>query len=268
MTRHSGHWQRAAQGTDFHGPTYAQYLSTPEGRLRFELAWSNLVAHLPQQEEPLHVLDAGCGTGDAAVQLASLGHRVCLLDFSQEMLEQARLKIVERNLMPLASFHLAPIEATDQLFLEASFDVILCHTVLEYVLRPRAALAVLVSRLRPGGLLSLLFRNRHGEVLRLALIDQQLAAAKERVRAREFRERLFGLKGHLLTAEQMRRWWNRLGMRIIAHYGVRVLSDYLPLEAKSDEAQLQQLIELEQTLGSRTPFKQIARYVQMLGVKE
>src|SRR6478735_10183253 len=40
--------------------------------------------------EPLQILDAGCGPGRHAVELARLGHQVTAIDFSAEMLEQAQ----------------------------------------------------------------------------------------------------------------------------------------------------------------------------------
>jgi hypothetical protein len=41
---------------------YAAYVSTPEGRLRFELAFANLQESLPVSESKasLHALDLGC----------------------------------------------------------------------------------------------------------------------------------------------------------------------------------------------------------------
>jgi hypothetical protein len=46
---------------------YAAYLETPEGRLRLDLAYSNLQDFLPQATRSLHALDLGSGTGANAV---------------------------------------------------------------------------------------------------------------------------------------------------------------------------------------------------------
>jgi hypothetical protein len=55
---------------------YAAYLETPEGRLRFDLAWANLHDFLPlQAREPLCALDLEGGTGAAEVRPARLGMR-------------------------------------------------------------------------------------------------------------------------------------------------------------------------------------------------
>jgi SAM-dependent methyltransferase len=44
------------------------------------------------------VLDAGCGTGEHALFLASRGHRVIGIDFVEEAIRRARRKAVERDL--------------------------------------------------------------------------------------------------------------------------------------------------------------------------
>jgi SAM-dependent methyltransferase len=44
------------------------------------------------------VLDAGCGTGNAALFFAARGHRVTGIDFVEEAIERARAKATERGL--------------------------------------------------------------------------------------------------------------------------------------------------------------------------
>src|SRR6516162_7105600 len=44
------------------------------------------------------VLDAGCGTGEHALFLASRGHRVIGIDFVEEAIRRARRKAAERGL--------------------------------------------------------------------------------------------------------------------------------------------------------------------------
>ena len=86
---------------------YAAYLETPEGRLRFDLAFANLEDFLRLQTNPsgssadsggLCALDIGCGTGAAALRLARLGIHVTLLDSSPAMLDLA-----ERSARPAPS---------------------------------------------------------------------------------------------------------------------------------------------------------------------
>jgi S-adenosylmethionine-dependent methyltransferase len=70
---------------------YADYLATPEGRLRSDLAFANLQDFLPLQgKSSLRALDLGCGTGATAVRLAKMGIHVTLLDSSPAMLDIAK----------------------------------------------------------------------------------------------------------------------------------------------------------------------------------
>jgi cyclopropane fatty-acyl-phospholipid synthase-like methyltransferase len=57
---------------------------------------STLVAFADRIKSP--VLDAGCGTGEHALFLASRGHRVIGIDFVEEAIRRARRKAVERDL--------------------------------------------------------------------------------------------------------------------------------------------------------------------------
>ncbi|HEY6387752.1 MAG TPA: methyltransferase domain-containing protein [Candidatus Acidoferrum sp.] len=76
---------------------YAAYLETPQGRLRADLAFANLLEFLPASAgvNSLRAFDLGCGTGSAAVRLARLGIHVTLLDSSATMLALTERTIVE-----------------------------------------------------------------------------------------------------------------------------------------------------------------------------
>ena len=65
------------------------------------------------------------------------------------------------------------------LFPAGSFDVILCHNVLEYVDDPCAVLRSAARALRdPSSIISVLVRNQAGEVLKAAIQDGDLAASR------------------------------------------------------------------------------------------
>jgi S-adenosylmethionine-dependent methyltransferase len=112
---------------------YAAYLETPEGRLRLDLAYANLQDFLPQATRPLHALDIGCGTGAMAVRLARLGVHVTLLDSSEQMLDFAKSAAQEAGAGERITQKHGDAAHLEKLFHAGSFDVILCHNVLEYV---------------------------------------------------------------------------------------------------------------------------------------
>ncbi len=74
------------------------------------------------------VLEAGCGTGKNTLLLSQLSQRVCALDFSVGMLEQAKLKLRSDRVL----FAVADLTRVWPCKTE-SVDLIVCNLVLEHV---------------------------------------------------------------------------------------------------------------------------------------
>src|ERR1700732_3887929 len=158
---------------------YAVYLDTPEGRLRSDLAFRNLQDFLPQHEKSLCALDAGCGTGATAIRLARLGMHVTLLDSSPAMLDIAKRKVEEAGVAKKVIVQHGDATQLTNFFHAASFDLILCHNVLENLDDPDAVLCGAARALRDSSaILSILVRNRAGEVFKAAIQQGDLAAAE------------------------------------------------------------------------------------------
>src|SRR5262249_47681100 len=121
---------------------YAAYLETPEGRLRLDLAFANLQEFLParQANKSLSALDLGCGTGAAAVRLAQLGLHVTVLDSSPAMLDIAERAALDAGVSDKIALKHCDAAQSTGLFHDGSFDLILCHNLLEYVDDPGAVL--------------------------------------------------------------------------------------------------------------------------------
>ena len=62
-------------------------------------------------------------------------------------------------------------------FEDASFDVILCHNVLEYVEDRKVVLKELTRLLKPGGLLSIVKHNEVGRVLQTVVFENDTQKA-------------------------------------------------------------------------------------------
>ena len=77
--------------------------------------------------------------------------------------------------------------------LHGSFDVIVCHNILEYVDDPCAVLRSAARALRdPSSIISVLVRNQAGEVLKAAIQDGDLAATERNLTAEWGHESLYG----------------------------------------------------------------------------
>jgi S-adenosylmethionine-dependent methyltransferase len=244
---------------------YAAYLDTPEGRLRTDLAFTNLQDFLPLPVRPeMCALDIGCGTGATAVRLARLGMHVTLLDSSSEMLDIAKRTAREAGVDDKVVVQPGDVAYLRSLLRTASFDVILCHNVLEFLDDPIVTLRDAARALRDSSaILSVLVRNRAGEVLKAALLAGDLAAAKNCVASEWGQESLYGGRVRLFTADSLRAMLKTASLEVTAERGVRVFADYLPPQI-SRSADYGRIVELERELGSRPEYAAVARYTQLL----
>jgi len=245
---------------------YAAYLETPEGRLRLDLTFANLQEFLPlpQAQDSLCALDLGCGTGAAAVRLARLGAHVTLLDSSPAMLDRAQCAAREAGVAEKLTVKLGDAARLADLLPSGSFDVILCHNLLEYVDDPDLALRSAARALRDSSaILSVLVRNQAGEVLKAAIQAGDLAAAEDAFAAEWGQESLYGGKVRLFTSHSLRALLKAASLSVIAERGVRVIADYLPPRI-SRAAEYERILELERKLGVRQEFAAIARYTHCL----
>jgi S-adenosylmethionine-dependent methyltransferase len=242
---------------------YAVYLETPEGRLRSDLAFANLQDFLPLQAKPsLYALDLGCGTGATAVRLARLGVQVTLLDSSPAMLDIAKRAAREAGVTDKVVLQSGDVTQLANLFHNHSFDLILCHNLLEYLDDPIAVLSGAARALRDSSaILSVLVRNRAGDVFKAAIQAGDLAAAEKNLTAEWGQESLYGGKVRLFTPDRLRAMLTEASLAAIAERGVRVLSDYLPSRV-SRSTDYERILELERNLGSRPQYSAVARYTQ------
>jgi S-adenosylmethionine-dependent methyltransferase len=243
---------------------YAAYLETPEGQLRLDLAFANLQDFLPQATRSLVALDVGGGTGAIAVHLAGLGLHVTLLDSSLPMLDFAKRAAREAGVTERIALKHGDVAQLENLFHAGSFDVILCHNLLEYVDDPRAVLRNASRALRDSSsMISILVRNQAGEVLKAAMKDGDLPATKHNLTAEWAHESLYGGRVRLFTAESLQTMLLESSLAVTAERGVRVISDYLPPSVSRND-EYKRIFELERMLGRRPEFAAVARYTHCL----
>lgn len=136
--------------------SYLDYIGTPWGRLFYRLVWKDLAF------SGKRVLDFGCGFGVTASHLAAENEVVALEPNSEMLLRGVR----EHPYVQICG----GIEALSQ-FGDESFDVILCHNVLEYAAEREAVLGEFARLLKAGGVLSVVKHNPAGKVFHKAVFE-------------------------------------------------------------------------------------------------
>ena len=237
----------------------------------------------------LDIVDAGGGTGGFAVPLAGLGHHVTVIDPSPDSLAAAQRRAAEMS-VPLRAVQ---GDAADLVSVagENSADLVLCHSVLEYVDSPAAAMAAIARVLRPGGAVSVLAASAVAAVIHRALAG----------RFDEARRLLAGIGAGADAAaggrpagpapaagggpgrdlapggpDLTRRFTlaavvgliEDAGLRPGTAHGVRVFADLVPgVIADADPGTAEALLALEQAASAHPAFHDIATQFHVLGYR-
>ena len=235
-----------------------------KGVIRLQLLWEQLLRLVPdlQAGQPLQILDLGAGIGQMSAKLASLGHRLTLVDASDEMLALARAHFQEAGIAEEQARFICAGVGNMPALSPAQYDLVLCHAVLEWLQEPKQGLEVAASYVKEGGLLSLAYYNRHGLIYR-----NLLHGNFDRIR----REHYAGDEGgftplHPLLPEELETWLAPLGLEPIYRAGLRTFSDFMPhriAEKHSDDA----ILEMERRFAEQEPYRSLGRYQHLICVK-
>jgi 2-polyprenyl-3-methyl-5-hydroxy-6-metoxy-1,4-benzoquinol methylase len=116
-------------------------------RQEIERTHKQFMRSLVPSEQPLKILDVGCGTGLNALHLAQAGHQVVGIDLSPVAIAQFRQKGFEG--------HVCDIEAAPIPLPPEQFDLVYASEVIEHCADTQSFLKELNRMLKVGGLLFL-----------------------------------------------------------------------------------------------------------------
>jgi ubiquinone/menaquinone biosynthesis C-methylase UbiE len=114
-------------------------------------AWLDLLSRF-SAGSPQQVLDVGCGTGFLALRFAELGHTVTGVDFSPQMIDQARRKAEQTGFK--VDFRVGDASALD--CDDEMYDVVAARHVVWNLPDPERGVAEWLRVLRPEGRLILI----------------------------------------------------------------------------------------------------------------
>ncbi|KFN48020.1 hypothetical protein N790_06890 [Arenimonas malthae CC-JY-1] len=119
------------------------------------------------------VLDVGCGGGLLSEALAGEGAQVTALDLAPELIDVARLHLLESGRK--VDYRLQSVESLAQ-EMPGAFDAITCMEMLEHVPDPGAVLQACATLLKPGGKLFLSTLNRTPAAFAVAIVGAEYLA--------------------------------------------------------------------------------------------
>ncbi|GAA2996093.1 methyltransferase [Kitasatospora albolonga] len=245
------------------------YPTRPRSALRTAVVWEVVRAALETRaaelgKPVLEVLDTGGGTGNFAVPVAKLGHRVTVVDPSPDALFALERRAAEAGVTELVRAVQGDTQTLPEVVTPGSVDAVLCHGVLEVVDDPAEALKNLTATLAEGGLVSLLAANRNGAVLARALAGHfddaraVLDAPDGRWGAQDPMPRRF-------TAEELNGLAAAAGLRVSSVHGVRVFSDLVPgVLVDTEPGAVEALLKLEQAAAEQPAFHAVATQLHLL----
>ena len=119
------------------------------------------------------VLDVGCGAGLLSEALAGEGAEVTALDLSPELLDVARLHLLESGRQ--VDYRLVSVEDLAAQ-MPSEFDAITCMEMLEHVPDPSSVLRACASLLKPGGTLFVSTLDRTPQAFGAAILGAEYLA--------------------------------------------------------------------------------------------
>ena len=142
---------------------YFDYVNAPWGELFYKLVWNHL------QFRDMKILDFGSGFGITAEHL-SKNNSVIAIEPNEDMV---KLSMNDGSYTQL----LGSIEKLKD-FEDLSFDVIICHNVLEYMDEREELLGEFFRLLKDDGILSIVKHNKLGKIMHKAVFEFNTDEAK------------------------------------------------------------------------------------------
>jgi len=233
--------------------------ATAKGRIRLAVLQRDLQPLLT--DAPLRILDVGGGAGQMALWYASLGHDVVVADRSQLLLDEGRAAARELGLA-VEFVHADAFHLKDALG-NATFDLVCCHAVLEWVADGAALLAACATRVKAGGHFSLMFYNRRALVFaqhvfgNFDYLDRDL---------RPYRKTAKLTPDYPREPETVAAWLDGLGLTHARRSAIRCFYDYMKPHDRTRHSD-DELVARELALSGCADYLAVARYIHELRCK-
>ena len=219
---------------------YLENIRKPWGQLYYDILFDQL-----QDIKGKRVLDFGSGFGLVANHLAK-ENQVLAVEPNEVMVV---LRVQDHPYQQLVGSldQLASLE-------DASFEVILCHNVLEYVEDRKAVLKEFTRLLKPGGLLSIVKHNKVGRVLQTVVFENNPQKALDLLAGQDLETHSMGLA----QAYDLDRAVEDLALEVQGYQGIRVFYGLQDNRFKSQEGWRESMLKIELAVCQDSPYRDMA----------
>ena len=230
---------------------YRNLIEQPWGKMFYDMIFRQLDL---SKDRKLKILDYGAGFCVTARYYAE-SHNVTAYEPNPEMFE----KRVEGD------YKLITTQNDFKILEEHSFDVVICHNVLEYVSSPTEILNELIKYLKPNGILSIVKHNLKGRILSQAIYSDDPAGALSLLKSQsDNRNNLFGKRG-TYDNEMLLRFAESNGLVCKDIFGIRTFfAVSANFEIKYTEEWYKSMLELEMQTCNIDEYKNISFFHHLI----
>ena len=204
-----------------------------------------------------YILDFGSGEGITANHFAK-DNSVVAVEPWDEMLQNRwadyDYKQIQGDITCLSQFE------------DNSFDMIICHNVLEYIDDKASVIQELARVLKPGGTLSLAKHNRAGRVMQMAVLLDDMDKAHALLDGENSAASKFGAIRYY-EDDMVSEWAPSL--QLTDSYGIRSFWDLQQKQEKHEREDWQdEMVKLEMRVSQIEEFRNIAFFHHLIFTKE
>ncbi len=232
------------------------------GQVRTHVVHRHLVEHLP--DAPADIVDVGGGAGHQSIPLARAGYRVTIVDPSTLMLEHAARNLDRESSEVAARVRLVEADGTQApgLLAPERFDGVLCHGVLMYLDDPEPLVNALCELVRPGGVVSVLTKNRRTLAMRPGLTGDWPGALAGFDGERELNG--LGIETRGDDVDELSALMDDRGIAPVAWYGVRLFTEGWARGRPATDP-VDEVLAVELEASRRDPYRQLSRLFHLVG---
>ena len=220
---------------------YKQMLEQPWGKIQYEITFAQL-AHLKNKK----ILDFGSGLGLVSRFLGE-NNEVIAIEPEKELLFAYSNHTYEKIL--------GSLEQVEK-FESESFDIVLCHNVLEYIeeINREKYLSEFKRVLKRDGKLSIIKHNQVGKIMQAVVFSNDIDQALDLLKGNEFKSVSFN-SGTTYTIDEL------LGMskmKLEKYQAIRTFYSLQMNEVKTKDNWLEKMTEMELAVCDLLPYKDIS----------